>query len=53
MPFDLLVRLLPVRRDASRTPLIQATFALQDYPEISLQLAGLDVTPHPVSTHTS
>ncbi len=53
MPFEVLVRLLQVRRDAGMTPLFQATFALQDFPEADLQLAGLEVAPFPVSTQTS
>ena len=53
MPFELLVHQLRVRRDASRTPLFQVTFALQDYPQTSLRLAGIEVTAHAVSTHTS
>jgi amino acid adenylation domain-containing protein len=53
MPFELLVNLLRVRRETSRTPLFQATFALRDFPEVNLQLAGIEVTPWPVSTHTS
>jgi len=53
MPFELLVRLLQVRRYANRTPLLQVTFALRDFPEINLQLAGVEVIPFAVSTHTS
>jgi amino acid adenylation domain-containing protein len=53
MPFEVLVRLLQVRRDASRSPLFQAAFTLQDFPEVKLDLAGLEVTPFPVSVHTS
>ncbi len=53
MPFEVLVRLLQVRRDASRSPLFQAAFTLQDFPELCLDLTGLAVTPFPVSTHAS
>ncbi len=53
MPFDLVIRLLQVRRDAKQTELFQTLFALQDFPEVDLRLAGLEVTPFPVSTHTS
>lgn len=53
MPFEQLVELLHVRRDASRTPLFQASFALQDYPAVSLRLPGIQTTPWPVTTGTS
>jgi len=53
MPFELLVQQLRVRRHANSTPLFQVTFALQDYPATELRLAGVEVTRHPVSTHTS
>jgi len=53
IPFDLLVGQLPNRRDASRTPVFQTIFALQDYPQGTLELPGIEVTRCPVSTHTS
>jgi aspartate racemase len=53
LPFDLLVGQLPVRRDASRTPVFQTIFALQDYPHTSLEFTGIQVAHVPVSTHTS
>jgi amino acid adenylation domain-containing protein len=53
MPFERLVELLQVRRDASRTPLFQATFALMDYPAVELILPGIQSAPWFVTTHTS
>ena len=53
MPFEVLVQQLRVRRDANTTPLFQVTFALQDYPATELPLAGVEVTRHPVTTHTA
>ncbi|HZL78001.1 MAG TPA: amino acid adenylation domain-containing protein [Candidatus Limnocylindrales bacterium] len=53
MPFERLVELLQVRRDASRTPLFQATFALLDYPAVVFQLPGIQTVPWFVTTHTS
>ena len=53
MPFERLVELLQVRRDASRTPLFQATFALMDYPAVDLILPGIQTAPWFVTTHTS
>jgi amino acid adenylation domain-containing protein len=53
MPFERLVELLQVRRDASRTPLFQATFAIQDFPEVVFELPGIQTAPWPVTTHTS
>jgi amino acid adenylation domain-containing protein len=53
IPFERLVELLHVRRDASRTPLFQASFALQDYPEVQFLLPGLQTSPWFVTTRTS
>ena len=53
MPFERLVELLKVRRDASRTPLFQTTFALQDFPAVTLPLPGIQTAPWLVTTHTS
>jgi amino acid adenylation domain-containing protein len=53
MPFERLVELLQVRRDASRTPLFQATFALLDFPAVVFQLPGIQTAPWFVTTHTS
>ena len=53
MPFERLVELLQVRRDASRTPLFQTTFAIQDFPAVEFLLPGIRATPRLVTTHTS
>ncbi|PYL70307.1 MAG: non-ribosomal peptide synthetase, partial [Verrucomicrobia bacterium] len=53
MPFERLVELLQVRRDASRTPLFQASFAMQDFPEVVFELPGIQTAPSFVTTHTS
>jgi amino acid adenylation domain-containing protein len=53
MPFERLVELLQVRRDASRTPLFQVTFALQDFPAVVFELPGIQTVPWFVTTHTS
>ena len=53
MPFERLVELLQVRRDASRTPLFQTTFALMDYPAVELMLPEIQTAPWFVTTHTS
>lgn len=53
MPFERLVEVLQVRRDASRTPLFQATFALLDFPAVVFQLPGIQTVPWSVTTHTS
>ena len=53
MPFERLVELLQVRRDASRTPLFQASFAMHDFPEVVFELPGIQTAPWFVTTHTS
>lgn len=53
MPFERLVELLHVRRDTSRTPLFQTSFALRDFPAAELTLPGVQATSWPVTTHTS
>src|SRR5438094_4471032 len=53
MPFERLVELLHVRRDASRTPLFQASFAIQDYPAVKFRLPGIQTSPWFVTTRTS
>lgn len=53
MPLEQLLQLLELRRDISRSPLFQATFALQDFPEAILVLHGIEVEAAPVSTRTS
>src|SRR6266516_19965 len=53
MPFERLVELLHVRRDASRTPLFQVSFAIQDYPAVNFRLSGIQASPWFVTTGTS
>ena len=53
MPFDRLVELLKVRRDASRTPLFQVSFGFLNFPAVKLDLPEIEAKPHPVYTHTS
>src|SRR5438094_3551679 len=53
MPFERLVELLHVRRDASRTPLFQVSFAIQDYPAVNFRLPGIQTSPRFVTTRTS
>ena len=45
LPFERLVEALRPARDASRNPVFQAMFALQNAPRAPLVLAGLEVTP--------
>ncbi len=53
MPIERLVELLQVRRDASRAPLFQASFALQDFPAVTLDIPGIQAAPWPATTHSS
>ncbi|NBD09133.1 non-ribosomal peptide synthetase [Corallococcus silvisoli] len=53
LPFEKLVEALHVERDASRTPLIQVLFALQNAPTSELQLPHVAVTPLTLNTRTS
>ena len=53
LPLERLMELLAVRRDASRAPLFQTTFSMQNYPAVSLDLPGLSAGPWPTSTRTS
>lgn len=50
VPFDKLVDLLRVDRDASRTPLVQVTFQLKNAPQQRLVLDGVHVDWVPMST---
>jgi amino acid adenylation domain-containing protein len=45
LPFDRLVELLGVERDAARHPLVQVVFAWQNTPEADLELPGIEVEP--------
>jgi amino acid adenylation domain-containing protein len=53
MRFERLVEVLQVRRDASRTPLFQATFAMDDVPAVVLELPGIQAEPWFVTSHTA
>ena len=53
VPFERLVELLQVRRDAYRTPLFQAIFNVRDFPTVDFELSGITTTPRAVTTHTS
>jgi amino acid adenylation domain-containing protein len=52
LPFEKLVDAVAPRRDPSRSPLFQVTFAFQRSPE-ELALTGLECTPEAVHTSTS
>jgi non-ribosomal peptide synthetase component F len=53
VPFVKLVRELHLERDPSRPPLVQVMFAFQNYPELSLEIPGLQFTPEPIHTETA
>jgi amino acid adenylation domain-containing protein len=53
LPFDRLVAELSPVREASRNPLYQVSFALQNTPDSPLAMAGLDVVPMPLDTGTA
>lgn len=53
MPFERLVDLLQVRRDASRTPLFQTLFNLLDFPGVTFPIPDVTAVPWLVSTHTA
>ncbi|MEO1134099.1 MAG: condensation domain-containing protein, partial [Cyanobacteria bacterium J06639_1] len=53
LPFEKLVESLPFQRDLSRTPLIQAAFALQNAPSAPLALPGLTVDLAELETGTA
>jgi non-ribosomal peptide synthetase component F len=53
LPFDLLVRELGSRRQASRTPLFQVLFVLQNVPRSRLEVAGLRLEPLGIEGSTS
>jgi len=53
VPFVKLVRELQLERDLSRPPLAQVMFAFQNYPELSLELPGLQFTLEPIHTEAA
>ena len=53
VPFAKLVEELRPRRDASRNPLFQVSFAMQNTPPRELDLAGLDAARIEVDRHTA
>ncbi|NRD47821.1 non-ribosomal peptide synthetase [Corallococcus exiguus] len=53
LPFEKLVEALQVEREASRTPLIQVLFALQNAPTSRLEFPDVTVTPLTLDTRTS
>ncbi len=53
MPFELLVQELNVERDASRNPLFQVIFGLQNAPGPAMDLPGLSLQVEPVTFHSA
>ncbi len=53
LPFEMLIEDLQPTRDASRSPLFQVMFILQNMPLPELGLAGLHLTPMRLPTHTA
>jgi len=47
LPFERLVDALKIERDLSRSPVFQVMFALQNTPDVKLELPGLEVTQLP------
>lgn len=50
IPLDLLAEVLQPNRDLNRPPLFQVMFVMQNFPQMSLELAGLTITPFEVDT---
>jgi hypothetical protein len=53
MPFEQLVEMLQVERHPGATPVFQVSFALQDFPAVAPELAGIHAEPWTVQTHTA
>ncbi|MGE3912018.1 MAG: condensation domain-containing protein, partial [Chloroflexota bacterium] len=53
VPFERLVEIVQPERDASRPPLVQAIFSLQNYSSEDLTLAGLEVEPIVTDSETA
>src|SRR5207245_1139841 len=53
LPFERLVEVLQPERDLRYTPLFQVMFALQNTPMPALDLAGLTISPVPISSQTA
>ena len=53
MPFERLVEMLQLRRDAGAAKPFDVTFALQDFPAVSLELPGILTAPWKTETHTA
>lgn len=45
LPFELLIKALPIPRDLETPPLFSALFMFQNYPAADFRLPGLEVTP--------
>lgn len=53
MPFEKLVDILKIPRDASHTPIFQTSFALRDFPDVEFSVPGLKAEQWDVSTGTA
>lgn len=53
MPFEKLVDILKIPRNAYHTPIFQTSFALRNLPDVEFSVPGLEADPWSVSTRTS